>query len=82
MLGYEIFGRFSNALWKFEGKIWIGYEFSGEKIVIPSAPVPGINNDQLINRNFTKHFFLRKHMKSFENKNVLDYMLLSWTSKP
>ena len=24
----------------------MGYEFLGEKIVIPSASVPGINNDQ------------------------------------
>ena len=24
----------------------MGYEFFGEKIIFPSAPVPGINNDQ------------------------------------
>ena len=30
----------------------MGYEFFEEKIIFPSAPVPGINNDQfLIGRN-------------------------------
>ena len=24
----------------------MGHEFFGEKIIFPSAPVPGINNDQ------------------------------------
>ena len=24
----------------------MGYEFFGEKLIFPSAPVPGINNDQ------------------------------------
>ena len=24
----------------------MGYEFFGEEIIFPSAPVPGINNDQ------------------------------------
>ena len=24
----------------------MGYEFFGEKIIFPSAPVPGVNNDQ------------------------------------
>ena len=24
----------------------MGYELFGEKIILPSAPVPGINNDQ------------------------------------
>ena len=28
-------------------KIYVkGYEFFGEKIIFPSAPVPGVNNDQ------------------------------------
>ena len=27
----------------------MGYEFFGEKIIFPSAPVPGINNDQSLN---------------------------------
>ena len=32
----------------------MGYEFLAEKIAIPSAPVPGINNDQsLITRDMT-----------------------------
>ena len=29
----------------------MGYEFFGEKIIFPSAPVPGINNDQSLNRH-------------------------------
>ena len=35
-MGYENCGR----------EIWMGYEFFGENIIFPSAPVPGINNDQ------------------------------------
>ena len=31
---------------KIRREIWIGYEFFGEKIIFPSAPVSGINNDQ------------------------------------
>ena len=27
-------------------EIWMGCEFFGEKIIFPSARVPGINNDQ------------------------------------
>ena len=27
-------------------EIWMGHEFFGEKIIFPSAPVSGINNDQ------------------------------------
>ena len=27
----------------------MGYEFFEEKIIFPSAPVPGINNDQSLN---------------------------------
>ena len=30
---------------------WMGYEFFGEKIIFPSAPVPGINNDQSLSRH-------------------------------
>ena len=29
----------------------MGYEFFGEKIIFPSAPVPGINNDQSLTGN-------------------------------
>ena len=29
----------------------MGYEFFGEKIIFPSAPVPGINNDQSLTKN-------------------------------
>ena len=31
---------------KIQMEIWMGYEFFGEKIIFPSAPVPGVNNDQ------------------------------------
>ena len=31
---------------KIRTEIWMGYEFFGEKIIFPSAPVLGINNDQ------------------------------------
>ena len=31
---------------KIQMEIWMGYEFFGEKNIFPSAPVPGINNDQ------------------------------------
>ena len=31
----------------------MGYEFFGEKIIVPSAPVPGINNDQSLNYYFS-----------------------------
>ena len=31
---------------KIRTEIWIGYEFFGEKIIFPSTPVLGINNDQ------------------------------------
>ena len=27
----------------------MGYEFFGGKIIVPSTPVPGINNDQSLN---------------------------------
>ena len=30
----------------------MGYEFFEEKIIFPSAPVPGINNDQSLIRLF------------------------------
>ena len=30
----------------------MGYEFFGEKIIFPSAPVPGINNDQSLIMNY------------------------------
>ena len=29
-------------------EIWMGHEFFGEKIIFPSSPVPGINNDQCL----------------------------------
>ena len=29
----------------------MGYEFFGEIIIFPSAPVPGINNDQSLNNS-------------------------------
>ena len=29
----------------------MGYEFFEEKIIFPSTPVPGINNDQSLKRN-------------------------------
>ena len=45
-VGYESFRRFSDGVWKFEGKFgWI-MSFFREKIIFPSAPVPAINNDQ------------------------------------
>ena len=31
---------------KIRTEIWMGYEFFGEKLIFPSALVPGINNDQ------------------------------------
>ena len=36
----------------------MGYEFFGEKIIFPSAPVPGINNDQslTLSKNFQEGF--------------------------
>ena len=30
----------------------MGYEFSGEKIIFPSTPVPGANNDQSLRFKF------------------------------
>ena len=35
----------------------MGYEFFGEKIIFPSAPVPGINNDQSLT-DFTLGVFV------------------------
>ena len=37
----------------------MGYEFFGEKIIFPSTPVPGINNDQSIT-TFLKLFLFKK----------------------
>ena len=36
----------------------MGYEFFEEKIIFPSAPVPGINNDQSLNPISTGLFCL------------------------
>ena len=33
----------------------MGYEFFEEKIIFPSAPVPGINNDQSLKLNQKHH---------------------------
>ena len=33
---------------KIQTEIWMGYEVFGENIIFPSAPVPGINNDQFL----------------------------------
>ena len=33
----------------------MGYEFFGEKIIFPSAPVPGINNDQSLTQQHEKN---------------------------
>ena len=37
----------------------MGYEFFEEKIIFPSAPVPGINNDQSLNREMSLPSVLR-----------------------
>ena len=50
MLGYESFGRFSDGVRKFEAKVGWVKSFFGEKIIFPSALVPGINNDQSLTR--------------------------------
>ena len=45
----------------------MGYEFFGEKIIFPSAPVPGINNDQsLIYKKYTAGYaiFIYKGLHS------------------
>ena len=46
----------------------MGYEFFEEKIIFPSAPVPGINNDQSLTRNKV-------------NLETSEYMLSSSTEK-
>ena len=50
MLGYEILEDFHMGY----ENCWMGYEFFGEKIIFPSVPVPGINNDQSFIHKFCK----------------------------
>ena len=46
MLGYELLLEDSLMGYKTLKGIWMGKEFFQRKIIFPSTPVPGINNDQ------------------------------------
>ena len=52
----------------------MGYEFFGEKIIFPSAPVPGINNDQSLKQilHAVAIFKILQISKHFSAHSLLD----------
>ena len=45
---------------------WMGYEFFGEKIMFPSAPVLGINDDQSLNFQVEYATVLDNHLTNIK----------------
>ena len=51
---------------KIWSKSWMGYEFFEEKIIFPSTPVPGFNNDQSLKPCYSTSVAAFKTYKLFK----------------
>ena len=50
----------------------MGYEFFGEKITFPSAPVPGINNDQSLKQTLRAGWYEQADINFLSYKDGLN----------
>ena len=54
----------------------MGYEFFEEKIIFPSTPVPGINNDQSLNEIKWQGFLIRQMTYILKGISILCFIRL------
>ena len=73
---WKIF-RWGMKIWR---EIWMGYEFFGEKVIFPSAPVLGINNDQSLSYIYEIWNFVPSTSRLSWLANNLLIINFLWTS--
>ena len=59
----------------------MAYEFFGEKIIFPSGPVPGINNDQSLSSLTVQKYFIFENSSSFLHFMLDQTGVLFWVTR-